>query len=276
MNVAILITSYNRKDVTISSIYSLSESIKECSNIYFDIYLVDDGSNDGTYKAIQENFPKIKLIKGNGNLFWGGGMNKAWKEAARSVNKYDGYVWFNDDSILCKDALLNLFSVVGEMELPVIVSGAFISSDNKFVTYGGRLRNSTSFVEPNGDIQTIELINGNLTYIPSIIFNKIGYIDTCFRHGLGDYDYGLRAIKHGFQCVLTPKYVGISDRHDELLPKCYNIDITLCQRLRILYSPLYNPMNELIFYSRHYNLIKAFKMFIAKHLYTFFPKFLNN
>lgn len=68
MRIAILLTCYNRKDKTYVCLNSLYKNISEYCQ--FDIYLVDDGSTDGTAMMIAKDFPEVILIKGSGSLFW--------------------------------------------------------------------------------------------------------------------------------------------------------------------------------------------------------------
>ena len=48
--IAVLITSFNRKNSTLKCLGKLfSQNLKE---YYLGVYLVDDGSTDGTFKAV--------------------------------------------------------------------------------------------------------------------------------------------------------------------------------------------------------------------------------
>ena len=66
--------------------------------IDLNVYLVDDGSTDGTSEAVKKNFPQVNIIKGDGTLFWNGGMRVAFSKAMESEHDY--YLWLNDDTIL--------------------------------------------------------------------------------------------------------------------------------------------------------------------------------
>ena len=51
--------------------------------------LVDDGSTDGTGEAVQGEFPQVRLLRGDGRLFWGGGLRLAFAAAmAESIHYY--------------------------------------------------------------------------------------------------------------------------------------------------------------------------------------------
>ena len=54
------------------------------------VYLVDDGSRDGTSRSVAVRFPQISILEGDGSLFWNGGMRKAF--AQRLPKVFDGYI----------------------------------------------------------------------------------------------------------------------------------------------------------------------------------------
>lgn len=268
MNIAILITSFNRVKTTISALRSLYTSINKCNaNNNFDIYLVDDKSPDNTGVIVKEIFPDINVIIGSGNLFWGGGTNLAW-ETATSQKEYDGFIWFNDDCELFEDSLSILLNYIDDK---TIIGGAFKSQIDGKTTYGGKLKSNKSFIVPNKKYQNIDLLNGNLVYIPNYIFQKLGYIDKVFKHGNGDYDYGLRAKKNGFFLRLTPVHVGVCERHDFNIIPCFNKELPLLKRLEILYSPRYSPYSMFIYRKRHYNIWCAIASFFILNIYAFIP-----
>lgn len=266
---AIILTVYNRKEVTLQGLRSLYEAIKTLGNDYtFDIYMTDDGCSDGTVNAVREEFPEIHIIKGNGKLFWNQGMRKAWQAANSSQECYDFYLWFNDDIKLYKSGLQTLFESSIKNGNIAIVSGAFCD-DNGIVSYGGWSNNE--LVTPNGQPQQVEKINGNLVLVPKAVYDIIGMLDEHFRHSYGDWEYGIRARKAGIQLVITPSYVGTCNRHDTLR-KCYDSEVSLTNRLKDLYSPNSVCPKDLLYYNCKCNsLYVALKSIVSIHLRTLFP-----
>lgn len=268
--IAILLTVFNRKEITLQGLRSLSKAINYLGEGYdFDIYMTDDGCTDGTRDAVAKEFPKVVIVQGDGNLYWSGGMRKAWKAAIDSMIDYDGYLWFNDDVFLYDDALKTLFDAAYSEKPESIISGAFCDVNGN-VSYGGSDSNGI-YREPNGQLQKITLMNGNLVFINRTIYSKLGNIDKVYTHSLGDWDYGIRAIEQGFQLFITPKYVGVCNRHDSLR-KCFDSKFKLCVRLKSLYSATsIRPFEFFYFEKRRTGMLKAIKSFIAVHYFCFFP-----
>ena len=84
--VAVLMTVFNRKQITIQGLKSLFKAISLTKDLVFDVYLVDDNSPDGTIEAVKKQFDSIITIPGTGGLYWGGGMNLAWNTAVKRKN----------------------------------------------------------------------------------------------------------------------------------------------------------------------------------------------
>jgi glycosyltransferase involved in cell wall biosynthesis len=86
MKLAVLIASYNRRDATLCCMSRLLPQIGEDARVY----LVDDGSTDGTAVSVAGLKDKrIKVINGDGSLFWAKGMRKAWEAAAEWIRDYE-------------------------------------------------------------------------------------------------------------------------------------------------------------------------------------------
>lgn len=265
-------TCHNRKCTSIRALDSLFCAISVYPYHKFKVYLTDDGCTDGTSECISELFPEVIILKGCGNLYWGGGMNFAWMQALQDY-RYDYYLWFNDDANLYINALEILFAPL-KLKTRIIVSGAFCSSIGK-VSYGGRTK-KYELITPNGNYQNVYFLNGNLVLIPREVVENIGLIDSTFRHGLGDFDYGLRALKEGVDVLLTSEFVGISDRHDTDLTPFWSKDVSLINRFRLLYSPKYSVIIKSKFVYRHIGIFMMIRSFLTANIYTLFPKIYEN
>lgn len=251
---------------------SLHDAIEYLGKGYtFDVYLTDDGSTDGTVDAIMNKYPKIRIIQGDGTLFWNRGMLKSWIAAIESDIDYNFYLWYNDDTVLFKNALLSIFNYYNKCLSNSVISGALKSSKGDVVTYGGYKAHKR--VVPNGKGMAIDYMNGNIVLIPKTVVDKVGVLDPFFRHSYGDWEYGARIRKNGFPLLLTPSYVGICDRHDDH-EKCYNSSIPLQQRFTFLLSPTGHHPREVFHYGlKSEGILYALKYVLAVIMKTLFPKY---
>lgn len=233
-----LLTCHNRKGKTLQCLQSLF-NVSLPVNYTFEVFLVDDGSTDGTGEAVEKEFPRVNLIKGTGNLFWNQGMRLAWNTADKT-EEYDFYFWLNDDTILDKDGMKQILNAYNEAKIfeqyEVLITAACRAEfgENNF-SYGGR--NEEEPVIPNGDLQTCKYMNGNAVLIPKNIFKTLGNLSNDYTHGIGDFDYGLRAAKNGFKCYTTKSYVATCPPN-EGIPGWCNPENTLKKRWILLHSPL--------------------------------------
>lgn len=269
-NVAALLTCHNRRDKTVKCLNDLlnQQGLSEQYNLK--VFLVDDGSNDGTSEAVRENFPEVKIIKGNGNLFWNRGMHLAWSEAAKE--DYDFYLWLNDDTMLFSTALQDMFNCARLTNESSIIVGTTRSAVNGTITYGGRSRKK-GLLEPNGQLQQCDYFNGNCVIIPKSVYKTVGNLDYMFSHSTGDWDYGLRAAKKGIKLFISFFYIGTCEKHDSL-PKWCSPSVKLRDRIKAFQTPLaVNPVQHFKFDLRHNGLFLAVKHYISIHLRLFFPAF---
>ncbi len=252
--VAVLMTCFNRKEKTLSCLKQIySQSGLE--NVELDVYLVDDGSTDGTGDAVANSYPIVKILDGAGDLYWNGGMNLAWKAA---VNEgYDYYMWANDDVSLLPDAFLTMFDSlrVGEKECgskPVVI-GCFSESNNKQHAYGGFIVKksiwgiSTKRIIPTGKITRCDTFNGNLVLIPDEVVKKIGFLDDRYTHAFGDKDYGYRCMEENIAMFITPDYIGECGRNS-IEGSWHDPSVSLRVRYKRLISPTGLPPGD-YFYS---------------------------
>jgi len=233
-----------------------------------DIYLVDDGSSDGTGDAVESEYPEVRIIKGNGSLYWNGGMHKAWSEAAK--NAYDYFMWLNDDTILFPEAIETLLRCKKNIDAKTIICGTTRSAKQAKATYGGKLIRS-GIIEPKGYMEECELINGNCVLISKETFSLVGNLDPRFTHAIGDYDYGLRAKAMGVQLYIPGVFIGVCEKHDSVAKWC-SPELSFRKRINALNSPLsVNPKQFFVYEYRHFGLLKAIFHFITIHIRVFMP-----
>ncbi|GAA5521908.1 glycosyltransferase family 2 protein [Aliifodinibius salicampi] len=257
-SLAVLLTCHNRREKTLQCLDTLF-SQKSINNIEVTVYLVDDGSTDGTSEAVKEKYPEVNILKGNGSLYWTGGMRKAMNAAIEEG--YDFYLWLNDDTVLYKEAISKLFETFNELnsqeQKPPIIVGSLCDPDTGEITYGGQERikklNPLKFglISSLDKARQCDVFNGNVVLFPSEVITSVGNLNKRFRHTGGDFDYALRANKKGYKAWVVPAILGECPRNsnsgtwkDETLP--------VRKRVKKLLGPKGEPIKERFYFVSRY------------------------
>ena len=251
---AVLVTCHNRRDTTLACLKVIYEQ-----NATFDVFLVDDGSSDGTADAVKRHYPEVNVIEGNGNLFWVGGMRLAFAEAMK--HGYNYYLWLNDDTLLEPNALqklLNAHQLLIERDYPnSIVVGSVKDPATGEHTYGGRIRSKSWFsntfkpMKPTNELKECDTMQGNIVLIPNLVAKKVGNLDAEFIHTMGDLDYGLRARQLGCSIWVSSGYVGTCSRNS-VCGSWADMNLPLAKRLQKVFQTKAFPIRAwTVFVKRH-------------------------
>lgn len=210
---AVLMTVHNRRETTLDCLRLLDGQTGRGSDFDLEVFLVDDGSTDGTAEALAEEFPSVTVIPGDGDYFWARGMAVADTAAART-QPY-AYLWLNDDTRLYEDAVARLMAVV-RAHPGAIAVGATRASDVEEITYGGRRRLGSHplrlgpLLTPRTMLEC-DTFEGNAVLVPAAVREVVGSIDGDYPHAYADTDYGLRARSQGIRILQIPGFVGVCD-----------------------------------------------------------------
>ena len=218
--IAVLIACHNRKNITLACLDALFKNQLPVDH-FLKVFLVDDGSTDGTGEAVRKQYPQVNIIEGNGDLFWNRSMHVAFSMALNEG--YDYYVWLNDDTLIDPMAISIMLQTNSHETINNrIIVGAISDPETGKFAYGGARQLAPLFrpflceyVFPNGYPQYLDVMNGNLVLIPDFVARKLENIDPVFEHAMGDTDYAMRARKLGVIILLTPDYIGSCERNKE-------------------------------------------------------------
>jgi len=273
-NCAILIACYNRKDKTIGFLNSLVKQ-NAFEELKPDIYLLDDGSTDGTAEAVNAQFPQVEIVKGSGNLFWAGGMRVIWKHAI-AKKEYDLFLLCNDDVVWIDGALERLLSTYTKVKNKgtVLVGSTFSPVTNK-MSYGGhalyKLNHAAYYALKPDDIAAIpcQLGNANIFLVDSLAVKTIGTFCEDYTHYLADYDYTLTAFKAGLDVLIPPGYYGYCE--DDHGVNWLSGKYSLKKRIDFLYSPKGLAYKEYLHYIKKHFPADYAGAFTKLWMKTLFP-----
>jgi len=185
------------------------------------VIVIDDGSIDGSSEWIKSNHENIIILKGDGNLWWSGSMNKGCLYALENL-KSEYIILWNDDTICENDYFINLESILKEYGKGILTSKILWLNSNKLFNLGCKFNRITGKKTIIGLNQVdsaefctpikVDWSGGMGTIIPSYIFNTIGLFDEVnFPQYHGDIDFYLRAQDKGFEIWAHPDLKVYSD-----------------------------------------------------------------
>lgn len=218
--IAIVIPIYNRLQITKSGLLNIHLAllnVKENSHFNFDVIIVDDGSDDGSSEWIKENYPAVKILRGDGNLWWTGSVDLGARMAVNELG-YDYVLLWNDDTICNQDYFEELINILNQSfynnkilvskvlwqdEREVIFNfGCYLDSKN-----GKKILNGSNEVDSDkyNNIIKVDWSGGMGTLIPKEVLKSIDFFDPKnFPQYHGDSDMFLRAKKNGFETFAIP------------------------------------------------------------------------
>ena len=161
MKVFVVTACHNRKELTSQLANTLL--MQTYKDVVF--LLVDDGSTDGTAEAVKNIFNNTIVLQGDGNLWWGGAMHKAYKwlldHIGNGVNDDDVVFFTNDDSVYEKDYIERGLKVLAEHESTMVTgSGYSLHTGERFDGSFLSKYNDIILMEENnyGEIATTRIV----------------------------------------------------------------------------------------------------------------------
>ncbi len=211
IKVEIVSAVHNRREITLQCLRSIRRLNSESLNIH--TVVVDDGSTDGTFEAITENFPEVQVVKGDGNLWYTEGINVGIRAALKHNPDY--VLMINDDQIFDSPAVEYLVetaekyprSVVGSLLLLWDTPHKLFQVAPRWETFSGGWRHwyqQTIWTLPQKPWQ-VELIVGNCLLVPVQAFAEEGLMDSKRYPNFGDAEYTPRLRKKGWKLLIEPR-----------------------------------------------------------------------
>lgn len=259
MNIAVILTCFNRKEKTLKCLEGLFNScnsfnISSADKIYLSVYLTDDGSTDGTSSAIFEKFEDkdIHIVQGDGHCYWAGGMRLAWNATLKSNTEWDFFFLVNDDAFPfenCFEEILKThkYSIEQTGKAGLYSGICYSTNEPKHLTYSGcvwvnRTTGQMKMLDECGRPQLCDVTNANLLMVHRSVYERIGIFYDGFIHGGADHDYSHQARMSGFPVWVTAKCCGYCD-NDHVSPeetKRKLLSMTFKQRKAYFDNPVHS------------------------------------
>lgn len=264
-----LMTCYNRKEKTVNALERL---IQGNPGVEFSFIIADDRSTDGTYEALLA-MPQVTVLRGNGQLFYSGGMRMAIAAAKAAEKSYDYCLLFNDDVDFFEGSIERLC----QNEMPAIWVGPTCDTQGN-LSYGGIVKTSkwrpkTQIImadTPEGRI--CDTFNANCVLIPWETFMQLPNIDAAYTHSMGDFDYGFSARNKGVSIRVSDRFVG--ECTDNPIGNTWrNRELPVKERIRRKESPKGLPAKEWFYYlKKNYQIVTAVVYSLIPYLRIFLKR----
>ncbi len=270
VNIAVVMTCFNRKVKTLSCLSHLSDAVRyhnsrHADGISMGFYITDDGCTDGTSDAVRELLgnANVHILHGDGNLYWAGGMRLAWREALKEKDKWDFYLLLNDDTDVLPDSLEQLMFThrysLEKFGKEGIYSGITCSRGNRDeVTYGGCISKLTlsgdlPLAYPSGQPQEVFVTNANVMLVPAKVVEETGIFYPRYKHGAADYDYTGMVRRKGFTALVTPSVCGECDYdHPDIVGQAkYVMSLDKAAKRKYFGNPKNSPHDYLLYTLRN-------------------------
>ena len=209
--VYIIILNWNGKKDTIECL----GSIQQLKYPNLAVVVVDNGSTDGSVKAIHQQFPEISIIETGKNLGYAGGNNTGLRYALK--NDADHILLLNNDTIVDQELINELLLASDRFQHNGIFGAKiyYYKEPNK-IWYSGakRIKQTANFMHigqgiiDNGkDYNSLEETDyacGCAFFVHVGVLNKIGLFDEKFFLTYEEADLCYRAKRAGIKSYVVP------------------------------------------------------------------------
>lgn len=211
VRVAAVIPVYNRKDLTLQCLRSMERL--DLDDIDLEIFIVDDGSTDGTSDAVIREFPQVNIVRGNGDLWYTGAINLGIEAAMKTAPEF--LLLANDDQVYDSHALK--FMVESAKRYGPCVVGALlllwdtphrifqVSPTWKTIWGGWRhWQHQTIWTVPE-TCWDVDLIVGNCMLVTADAVKRFGPMNEILFPNSGDAEFTPRLKRKGIRLLVDPR-----------------------------------------------------------------------
>lgn len=217
MNLSIIIVSWNVREKLKNNLAAL---FKSTGDFDFEVFVIDNGSVDGTGKMVTNEFPQVKLIANDKNLGFAKANNQAIKYAQGEY-----ILLLNPDMKVFPDTLANMLGWMDNYREALVAGCHLIDEKGNTVNHVCRFPTVwdqlavvlkiphlfpyvlNRYLNANFDYSKpakVDSIRGSFFMIRSEAIEKIGNLDERYFIWFEEVDYCQRIKRAGFEVWYTP------------------------------------------------------------------------
>jgi O-antigen biosynthesis protein len=264
IQLSIIIVNYNVQDFLAQTLVSVRKAIR---TIECEIFVVDNGSNDGSVELIRNQFPEVKLIANQENVGFGAANNQALRLAQGKF-----FVILNPDTVVQEDTFQVLINFLNEHPECGMVGCKILNPDGSL-----QLACRRSF--PTPWVGLTKVIGLSRLFPKSRLFGKynLTYLDP-------DHTHEVEAISGSFMMVRKEAVAQVGHFDESFF--MYGEDLDWCYRIKEAgWKIFYVPATKIIHFKGESSkksyldltlmFYKAMQLFVEKHFksrYFFLPQ----
>ena len=236
--VHVLIPAHNNKPEVITVLACLERQ----RSVELDVLLVDDGSTDGTCDEVRRLFPLVRILSGDGTLWWTGANVMGVAHILETAQAGDFILLLNNDVSVEHDYVSRLVECSESLGRALVGSTIVDDERRDHLMAGIRLdrrlrinQNSDgSAIQQSSYDGHVDVLPGRGTLVPVEVFRRIGTFNRRrLPHYGADYEFSIRAKRAGFRLAVSHRArvfakLGITGFYPPDRPK---ISIRECVRL---------------------------------------------
>ncbi len=200
--VFILLPVHNRREITEKFIQCLKG--QTCRNYH--LILIDDGSTDGTEEMVRGRMERLTVIKGKGDWWWAGCLQRGFEWLrGQGLKGAEIVLIMNDDTEFEPDFLERGTSVLKGHPNTLLGAQCYSRSTGKLLDHGVRAYwKKTSFAQADKP-EEINCLSTMGLFLRAGDFLRIGgFYPRLLPHFTSDYEFTIRAHRKGFKLMTDP------------------------------------------------------------------------
>jgi GT2 family glycosyltransferase len=201
--VHVLIPAHNNKP----EVLAVLECLERQRSDQLDVLLVDDGSTDGTCEEVGRRFPRVRVLRGDGRLWWTGANVLGVEDIMKTAQERDFILLLNNDVSVEEDYVAELVKC-SESLGRAIVGSTIVDEERRDHLMAGIRMDERLCISQNADASAIcrrdyddnvDVLPGRGTLVPVEVFTQIGTFNRRrLPHYGADYEFSIRAKRAGF------------------------------------------------------------------------------
>ena len=211
-DISVIFINYKTEKLTIAAINSV---IEKTEGLDYEIFVVDNNSQDGSIEAIEREFPDINIIKNPINAGFGAANNLAIKQA---IGKY--ILCLNTDTLFINNALKEFFDFMESDETVGVCGGNLYDEDlkpamsySKFPnfwncqSFSWLLKKVFPVLRNHKELKSakeVDFISGADIVFRKSVLDEVGLFDEQFFMYCEETDLCLRIKKAGYKIKAIP------------------------------------------------------------------------